>query len=149
LVIDTDVERQSLSSVTRVRGTPGLLDVLAGRVEWAAAVRSVVVDRDRTLDVLPSGAFGAHEGLDSMITDVAQLLEHVGRRYDCVLLSAPLSSGGGLSLTATLGSPVLVVRRARTPVRSLVGLTGLIRDRGCQIRGALMWCRGEPIAVSA
>jgi Mrp family chromosome partitioning ATPase len=149
LVIDTDVERQSLSSVTRVRGTPGLLDVLAGRVEWAAAVRSVVVDRDRTLDVLPSGAFGAHEGLDSMITDVVQLLEHVGRRYDCVLLSAPLSSGGGLSLTATLGSPVLVVRRARTPVRSLVGLTGLIRDRGCRIRGVLMWCRGEPIAVSA
>lgn len=149
LVIDTDVERQSLSSVTRVRGTPGLVDVLAGRVEWAAAVRSVVVDRDRTLDVLPSGAFGAHEALDSMTADVTQLLEHVSRRYDCVLLSAPLSSAGGLSLTATLGSPVVVVRRARTPVRSLSGLTGLLRDRGCRVRGILMWSRGEPIAVSA
>ncbi|HEX6808283.1 MAG TPA: hypothetical protein VF118_09875 [Gemmatimonadaceae bacterium] len=149
LVIDTDVERQSLSSVTRVRGTPGLVDVLAGRVEWAAAVRSVVVDRDRTLDVMPSGAFGAHEALDSMTADVTQLLEHVRRRYDCVLLSAPMSGAGALSLTATLGSPVLVVRRARTPVRSLSGLTGLIRDRGCRTRGVLMWNRGEPIAVSA
>ena len=149
LVIDTDVERQSLSSVTRVRGTPGLVDVLAGRVEWPAAVRSVVVDRDRTLDILPSGAFGAHEGLDSMTADVTQLLEHVSRRYDCVLLSVPVSSAGALSLTATLGSPVVVVRRARTSVRSLHGLTGLIRDRGCRMRGILMWNRGEPIAVSA
>lgn len=149
LVIDTDVERQSLSSVTRVRATPGLLDVVAGRVEWAAAVRSVVVDRDRTLDVLPSGAFGAHGAMDSMSADVTQVLEHVGRRYDCVLLSAPLSSTGDLSLTATLGSPVVVVRRARTRVRSLNGLAGLIRDRGSQIRGILMWNRGEPIAVSA
>jgi len=148
LVIDTDVERQSLSSVTRVRGTPGLVDVLEGRVEWAAAVRSVVVDRDRTLDVLPGGAFGAHEAMDSMIASVTQVLEHVGRRYDCVLLSAPLSSTGGLSLTATLGSPVVVVRRARTSVRCLDGLTSLIRDRGNQIRGILMWNRGEPIAVS-
>ena len=149
LVIDTDVERQSLSSVTRVRGTPGLVDVLAGRVEWAAAVRSVVVDRDRTLDVLPSGAFGAHEALDLMMAEVTQLLEHVSRRYDCVLLSIPVSSVGALSLTATLGSPVVVVRRARTSVRSLQGLTGLIRDRGCGMRGILMWNRGEPIAVSA
>jgi len=149
LVIDTDVERQSLSSVTRVRGTPGLLDVLEGRVEWAAAVRSVVVDRDRTLDVLPSGAFGAHEAMDSMTAAVTQLLEHVGRRYDCVLLSAPLSSTGGLSLTATLGSAVVVVRRAHTSVRSLDGLTSLIGDRGSQMRGILMWNRGEPIAVSA
>lgn len=149
LVIDTDIERQSLSSATRVRGTPGLVDVLAGRVEWAAAVRSVVVDRDRTLDVLPSGAFGAHQAMDSMTADVTQVLEHVGRRYDCVLLSAPLSSAGGLSLTATLASPVVVVRRSRTSVRALEGLTGLIRDRGCPVRGLLMWNRGEPVALSA
>ena len=131
-----------------IDATPGLLDVLEGRVEWAAAVRSVVVDRDRTLDVLPSGAFGAQEAMDSMIASVTQVLEHVGRRYDCVLMSAPLSSTGGLSLTATLGSPVVVVRRARTSVRCLDGLTSLIRDRGNQIRGILMWNRGEPIAVS-
>lgn len=148
LVVDTDVERQSLSSVTRVRGTPGLVDVLAGRVEWAAAVRSVVVDRDRSMDVLPSGAFGAHEALDSMTADVTRLLEHLGRRYDCVLLSAPLSSTGGLSLTATSGSPVVVVRRAHTSVRSLYELTGLMRDRGCRTRGILMWTRNEASAVS-
>ncbi|HEY7893595.1 MAG TPA: hypothetical protein VIC24_01715 [Gemmatimonadaceae bacterium] len=149
LVIDTDVERQSLSSVTHVRGTPGLVDVLAGRVEWAAAVRSVVVDRDRTIDVLPSGAFGAHDALDAMTADVMQLLEHVRRRYDCVLLSAPLSSAGAMSATATLASLVVVVRIARTPVRALEELTGLIRGRGARIRGILMWSRGEPIAVSA
>ncbi|MGH7650157.1 MAG: hypothetical protein ACREND_18790 [Gemmatimonadaceae bacterium] len=149
LVIDTDVERQSLSSVTRVRGTPGLVDVLAGRLEWAAAVRSVVVDRDRTLDVLPSGAFGAHEALDAMTDDVTQLLDHVRRRYDCVLMNAPLSGAGALSVAATLASPVLVVRTARTPVRALGGLTGLIRARGEGIRGILMWTRGDPIAVSA
>jgi len=148
LVIDADVERQSLSSVTRVRGTPGLVDVLEGRVEWAAATRSVVVDRDRTLDVLPGGAFGAHEAMDSMIASVTQVLEHVGRRYDCVLMSAPLSSTGGLSLTATLGSPVVVVRRARTSVRSLAEVTSLIGDRGSKMRGILMWNRDEPIAVS-
>jgi len=148
LVIDTDVERQSLSSVMRVRGTPGLVDVLEGRVEWAAAVRSVVVDRDRTLDVLPGGAFGGHEAMDSMIASVTQVLEHVGRRYDCVLLSAPLASTGGLSLTATLGSPLVVVRRARTSVRCLDEVKTLIRDRGSKMRGILMWNRGEPIAVS-
>ncbi len=149
LVIDTDVERQSLSSVTRLRGTPGLVDVLAGRVEWAAAVRSVVVDRDQTVDVLPSGAFGAHETLDAMTAGVAQLLEHVRRRYDCVLMNAPLSGDGALSLTATLASPVVVVRTARTSLRVLDGLAGLIRGRGGRIRGILMWSRGEPIAVSA
>lgn len=149
LLIDTDVERQSLSSVTRVRGTPGLVDVLAGRLEWAAAVRSVVVDRDRTLDVLPSGAFGAHEAMDAMTADVTHLLDHVRRRYDCVLMNAPLSNAGALSLAATLASPVVVVRTARTPARALGGLTGLIRGRGESIGGILMWDRGDPIAVSA
>ena len=149
LLIDTDVERQSLSSVTRLPGTPGLVDVLAGRLDWAAVVRSVTVGRDRTLDVLPSGAFGAHEALDSMIADVSELLEHVGRRYDCVLLSAPMSRAGELGLAATVATPVVVVRVARTPVSSLGRLTGLIRDRGAHSRGILMWNRGEPIPAAA
>lgn len=149
LLIDTDVERQSLSAVMRVRGTRGLVDVLAGRLEWAAAVHSVVVDRDRTLDVLPSGAFGAHAAMDAMTAEVTQLLEHVRRRYDCVLVNAPMSSSGGLGMTATSTSPVVVVRTARTPLRVLDGLTGLIRGRDGRIRGILMWNRGEPTAVSA
>jgi MinD-like ATPase involved in chromosome partitioning or flagellar assembly len=150
LVIDTDIERQSLSAVTHVRSTPGLVDVLTGGVEWAAAVRAVVVGRGRSMDVLPGGAFGARGVLDAAAPEFASLLAHVRRRYECVLLSSPLSRAGELSAAASgAGGVIVTVRAARTHHRVIGPLAALIRGRGLLLRGLVLWERADPSLVSA
>lgn len=145
LVIDTDVEGHSLSRVTNVRRTPGLVDVLAGGDDWAGAVQSVVVGRGRTMDVLSSGAFGARGVLEEAGPELAAFLDRVRRRYECVVVSAPAGRLGGhvAGLPGGVGT-LVTVRIGRTPHGVLRALAGQIRERGLQIRGLMLWDRGEP-----
>ncbi len=55
LLIDTDFRVQPLAKMMGVPATPGVADVLAQRLGWAGAIRSVLVSRGRSIDVLPSG----------------------------------------------------------------------------------------------
>jgi Mrp family chromosome partitioning ATPase len=59
LLIDADPEAAIVGSIVHVPRMPGVSDALAGRVDWAAAVRSTVVGRDRTLDVIAAGGRGS------------------------------------------------------------------------------------------
>ncbi|HEY7861096.1 MAG TPA: hypothetical protein VIB98_06590, partial [Gemmatimonadaceae bacterium] len=58
LLMDTDFRVQPVAKMMRVSPGPGVADVLAQRLGWAGAIRSVVVSRGRTIDVLPSGVLG-------------------------------------------------------------------------------------------
>ena len=151
LLVDADFETHSLATITRVPREPGLANVIAGDVDWAAAVRSVVVDRDRTMDVIPGGSFGLMPSgrgrrLDAADTGLADILERVSRRYECVVVSMPISRHGTMPIPTSARMPAIVcVRTARTRVLGLTELMTALRAHGAVIRGLVIWERDDPL----
>jgi len=154
LLVDADFETHSLATITRVPREPGLANVIVGDVDWSAAVRSVVVDRDRTMDVIPGGSFGLMPSgrgrrLDAADTGLADILERVSRRYECVVVSMPVSRHGTMPIPTSARMPAVVcVRTARTRVLGLAELMTTLRAHGAVIRGLVIWERDDPLVAS-
>ena len=56
LLIDADTDAALVAEILGVPRGPGVADVLAGRVDWAAVVGAATVGRDRMLNVIPAGS---------------------------------------------------------------------------------------------
>jgi Mrp family chromosome partitioning ATPase len=154
LLMDADFETHSLATITRVPPEPGLANVISGEVDWAAAVRSVVVDRDRTMDVIPGGSFGFMPSgrgrrLDAADAGLAEVLERVSRRYECVVVSMPISRHGTMPIPTSERMPAVVcVRTSRTRVLGLEELMAALRAHGAAVRGLVVWERDDPLVAS-
>jgi Mrp family chromosome partitioning ATPase len=153
LLVDADFETHSLATITRVPREPGLANVISGDVEWAAAVSSVVVDRDRTMDVLPGGSFGLMPSgkgrrLDAADEGLAEVLERVSRRYECVVVSMPISRHGTIPIPTSARMPAVVcVRTGRTRMNGLSEVMAALRDHGALVRGLVIWDRDDPLVA--
>jgi len=151
LLVDADFETHSLATITRKPQEPGLANVISGEADWASAVRSVVVDRDRTMDVLPGGSFGRMpSGRDRMLgaadAGLAEVLERVSRRYECVVVSMPISRRGTIPIPVSARLPAVVcVRVGRTRVLGLAELMAALRTHGAVARGLVVWEREDPL----
>ncbi|HET7621602.1 MAG TPA: hypothetical protein VFK39_06850 [Gemmatimonadaceae bacterium] len=154
LLVDADFETHSLATITRVPHEPGLANVISGEVDWAATVRQVVVDRDRTMDVIPGGSFGLMPSgrgrrRDSADAGLADILERVSRRYECVVVSVPISRHGTMPIPASARMPAVVcVRTARTRVLGLEELMRALHSHGAVVRGLAIWERDDPLVGS-
>ena len=146
LLVDTDFATHSLATLTRTAQAPGLAGVLSGDVEWASAVSAVVVDRDRTIDVLPGGSFASAAAAEGRDAGLAGVLERVARRYECVVVSMPISRLGTISIPASEAMPAVVcVRTGRTRVLGLAELMAALRAHGADVRGVVIWDRDDPL----
>jgi Mrp family chromosome partitioning ATPase len=145
LLVDTDAETHAVAAVTRVRHTPGLTDVLELRLDWSEAITAMVVGRDRTMDVLPSGvAASAPGGVDDGAPEMFRVaMAHLERRYDTVVVSAPASS---TTTPATVGPVILCARVGRTSIAALTALATGVTARGASVQGLVLWDMSDPPA---
>jgi Mrp family chromosome partitioning ATPase len=147
LLVDADFQSNAVAEVTRLRPEQGLADVLADRAEWAEVVRSIVVGRSRVMDVLTGGSFGASGAPEELDERLLRTLERLARRYECVVVSAPLAEGELVPPAAGAGTgPVIVCARiARTPVDTLELIMRTLAARGADVKGVVAWNREEPV----
>lgn len=148
LLVDTDVAAHPVADVVRTRPTPGMVDVLARDIDWPEAITSVVVGRDRTMDVLPSGVL--ERGAPGAATGdaLARTLAHFTRRYECVVVSAPAPRSGDAQLVVSApdaGAVIVCVCTARTRVAAFRTLLDSLRAREAPLRGIVVWDRNDPI----
>ena len=135
---------------------PALLSL--GALFWAA---SVVVGRERTMDVLASGTRDASraQGAGSAESEAAgemgtageldAILEHLRRRYESILVNAPARRGAELhQVVGEAMILLLCVRTARTSTAVLRDLVGEIARRGAVLRGLVIWERPDPVAIA-
>lgn len=150
LLVDADAPSRSASIVTRTRAPRGLQDVLAGRVEWSEVIRSVVVGRERTMDVLPAGPLGSGASLSASRNALSQLMQHLARRYECVIVSAPRSGQGAIpAATGVVREVIVCVRTGRTSLEMLHQLLSALAPDGAKLRGIVLWDREDPTPLSA
>lgn len=116
LLIDCDLRCPSIAAKLRsrdIKGTPGLSDILVGKVRLQACVRPLA---DTTLDVLPSGTIppDATSLLES--EGMTSLFESVKQHYEIVIVDLPpvLSVVDASILARHLDGLLLVVRHNST-----------------------------------
>ena len=98
LLIDTDFRVQPLAKMMGVQATPGVADVLAQRLGWAGAIRSVLVSRGRSIDVLPSGVLAGT--MQAVADEFGSEMERLSRRYETLVLSASTPEQGTTGVAA-------------------------------------------------
>lgn len=109
LVIDANFRRPAVHRIFGIQDTPGLADVLAGKAQFAQAVRTTA---DPRLDVLTAGG-RADRVFERLSTEgMRQLLQDAKGRYDLVLLDcAPaIVAGDGFALANRCDASMLVVK---------------------------------------
>jgi len=149
LLLDADFESASASNVLRVRREPGMAEVLANRVHWSSAIAHSVVGRDRVIDVLPAGSAGGGSSWANAAASFAAEVAHIARRYDTLIISAPVSRRGAVSaVAAAVPDAIVCVRISRTPVRLLQRIIMEARADGARPRGLVLWSRAFEQAVA-
>ena len=149
LVVDMDFETHAVSAILRTRRSPGLSDLLSRKIEWPEALRSAMVGRDRSVDVLPSGRNAPRGTLQSAAGELASELAHLVRRYELVIVSAPHSRFGVVPAAASaVPVVVLCVRSGRTGVSALEQLVRSVTEHGAAVRGVVMWETEDPVPTA-
>jgi hypothetical protein len=144
LLMDTDFQVQPVATMMRVAPAPGVADVLAHRIGWAGAIRSVLVSRGRTIDVLPSGVLGEGGTLQAVSEEFRAEVQRLGRRYETVVLSASTPEQGTMAVAAgSVGEVVVCVRRGRSTHGSLRAMLAAVESSGSRIRGLVLWDRAD------
>jgi Mrp family chromosome partitioning ATPase len=143
LLLDTDFRVQPVSRMMGAPATPGVADVLAHRLGWAGAITSVLVSRDRSIDVLPSGVLT--ETVQAVTEEFSAEVDRLSRRYETVVLSASTPEQGTIAVAAGAVSEVVIcLRRGRTTHASLRAVLATLESSGSRIRGIVLWDREDP-----
>lgn len=117
-------------------------EVLARRMHWSSAIAQCVVGRDRVIDVLPAGLATNGGAWENAGGSFAAEVDHIGGRYDTLIVSAPVSRRGVVTrVAASVPDAVVCVRISRTPVRLLKRIISEARADGARLRGLVLWAR--------
>jgi Mrp family chromosome partitioning ATPase len=150
LVVDTDPAACGVASLLRRPVAPGYAEVLAGGAEWAEVIAAAPVGRDQHIDVVASGHAASLPALDEALAARVRLdLARLARRYDLVVLLAPLAAAKDAS-HSVLPAPDLVVtaRAGHTGVRELRLDANALRRAGTRLRGVALWATDAPILLT-
>lgn len=151
LLVDADLATGGVAAALRIRPDPGLDAVLAGTADWAEAIASRQIGRDRVLDVIPAGTRGVAPSDATLPEIVKRDLRRLARRFDFVVVAAPpIPSTGDTPPAVGLPAPdvVLCARVGVTLVSALARSAQRLRDAGAQIRGIVLWDMDPPTLPS-
>jgi Mrp family chromosome partitioning ATPase len=148
LLVDTDGATSTVSRALRLRPGAGLGGVVAGTIEWPDAIRTTRVGRDRSIEVVPSGAG------EAPLADVTALFEReigrLSRRYDAIVLVSSVEQVVmGLPTVLTIPDVIYVARAGLTPIADVKKTVEEIQRSGAQLRGIVLWNAPDPVFAEA
>jgi Mrp family chromosome partitioning ATPase len=140
LVVDVDPVTCTIARVLRVRPNPGFAGIVTGEADWADAIVSTTIGRDRPLDVLPSGT--KRVGIPSPETGerIRDDFVRMERRYDLVVIAAPTAYVLQQSATV-MPSPdvVFCARVGHTSLAELKKSVDAFRQSDLRVHGLVLW----------
>lgn len=149
LLVDAELASGAIAGVLRVRPDPGLDAVLAGAAEWAEAIASRQIGRDRALDVVPAGTRGTRQLEPAAAAALRHGIARMARRYDLVVVSAPMPADNADAATLLpTRDVILCVRAGHTTLRAVSEGARRLRDAGAQLRGVVLWDMDVPTLPS-
>lgn len=145
LIVDADVAHSPVAAILRAADSPGLIDIAKGSASWPEALQAITLAHDLNLDVLPGGVRGSGDVSDTDADRIRRDLGRMARRYDVMILNAPLQHvlRGARSI---LPAPdlLLCVRLGHTRLARLAETVKLLRAAGTRVTGLVMWTEEAP-----
>lgn len=145
LLIDCDLRRPSVHRYLRLERSPGLAEVLEGRVEFTQVVRRDVLER---LDVLTAGE-QPRTPSDLLEGDAfVQLVSAAKLHYDLVVCDVPpaFAVADVESMANCLDGMLLVVHSNRVSGQLVASVVRRLRQSGVRLLGAVLNGVGTSIA---
>lgn len=143
LLIDTGGTTASVTAALHVRSGAGFRAVAAGEREWNEVTSTVRLGRERTIDIVPSGAgeVPVAEAVEVIRRDAPRLTQ----RYDAlVLVCTPAQVTGGLAAALPVPDVLYCARVGMTPVEELRRTLAQVEERGGHVRGVVLWGSPDP-----
>lgn len=115
LLVDGDLRKPTQHEMFGVPRSPGITDVIAGRVELAAATHRMTLSASaspsRRFNLLTAGTALPNAGDVVASSAMSELLMAMGRSYDIVVVDTPpvLAASDAASMAAHTGADVVVV----------------------------------------
>ena len=140
LLIDVDPTTSTIAGVLRLRSNPGFSDVMAGATQWPEAIVPTTIGRDRPLDVLPSGTGRVVHADGPTISAMQGGFQRMQRRYDFIVIAAPLSFVVRDAMSIIPGPDVILCGRiARTKTHDFATAAESLRGINMHIHGLVLW----------
>ena len=144
LLIDTDAAASTVATALRLRASEGVSGLVAEKVSWPEAVRPVRIERESSIDVVPTGPDApTFQGVSALLQNDAVRL---ARRYDTiVIVSAAEQVLNGLPSVLPIPDVIYCVRTGQTPIAHLKRALEDTERTGGRIRGIVLWNAPDPI----
>jgi Mrp family chromosome partitioning ATPase len=140
LLIDGDPSTDAIASVLRIESDTGLQAVLNRGAELRTAIVSTTVGRDRPLDVLPSGRGRIGTASPDAVQQLHDALARMERRYDFIVIAAPLSYAQLVTNTIIPAPDVIVCAQVGvTQISDLRAAVKSLRGAGKVVHGIALW----------
>ena len=145
LIVDADVAHSPVAAILRAAEEPGLVEIAKGSASWPEALQALVLAHDLNLDLIPGGRRESSDMTDAEADRIRRDLARMARRYDVMVLNAPLKHvlRGARSI---LPAPdiLLCVQLGHTRLLNLTQTVRALRASGTRVAGLVMWDASEP-----
>jgi polysaccharide biosynthesis transport protein len=137
LLIDCDLRRRSVKDVLDFEPPMGLLQVLAGEVDWRQAT---YLDQESGMHVLPLSDSGFTPKDIFGADDMSRLINELRGSFDLIVLDcAPvLAVADTRVIVAKADCAVVVSRWQKTPVRAVRSALQQLQNAGANVRGVAL-----------
>ncbi|HET9426267.1 MAG TPA: hypothetical protein VFO55_12940, partial [Gemmatimonadaceae bacterium] len=141
LVIDAAGRSHAIRSLLPFSQSGDLSDLLGGGGSWVDATAHVSVGRDRTIDVV-TGVKSADPA--ALIELIQRERPRLGRIYDTVFIIGNLDLVHAIAENDFVEGTVLTASAGRTRVAQIAETTRVLRDKGRQVFGVVLWDAPSP-----
>jgi len=145
LLVDADLTHSPVAAILGAAEAPGLADIAKGAALWPEVLQALTLAHDFSLDIIPSGRRASADVSDSEAERIRRDFARMARRYDVMVLNAPLAHvlRGARSM---LPAPdlLLCVRLGQTRISDLAGMVQALRSAGTRVNGLVLWNADDP-----
>ena len=137
LIIDTNLRHPAVHSILRVHRTPGLSDVIEGKINWPKAVQAI---NGGALNVLSAGSPSIHPA--DLLTSLRakRLLEELRDQFKRVVIDMPSINGNveALRVGQWADGVILVLRSGKTRIEVAQDAVGRLNASQNNVLGVVL-----------
>ena len=141
LLVDADLEKQPVASVLRLPPASGVAGVLTGLTDLSAAAIQTPVGRDRSVDVVPSGADHRGPISNREAETLRAAIVRSARHYELTVVVSPLEQANDVRVVPAV---IVCAHLAHSLVSTLRTAVAALRDNGARIIGIVLWSADAP-----
>ena len=136
VLVDSDMRRPSLHYLFGINKSPGLAEILQGKIEWADALRNPGVEN---LNIIPSGEIPPNPSELIGSKKMELFLNELKERFDVVLFDAcsVLAVTDAAILAALTDGVLMVVMAEKTPREAILRALTLLKNVNSRLLGVV------------